>query len=135
MLRINYSDTVHLIASQNTSCDLITKTRGNTANIFTVKPLNTGHLRVLKYLSVIKRCPLLGGNFKKIVTFRSKCFDRYSWHVRYLGCPPLGVFTVYRNGQYSYSALSPQFFYISFESCFIFYLFFRPEQGVLQFNS
>ena len=76
MLRINYSDTVHLIASQNTSCDLITKTRGNTANIFTVKPLNTGHLRVLKYLSVIKRCPLLGGNFKKIFTFGSKCFDR-----------------------------------------------------------
>ena len=34
----------------------------------TVKPLNSGHLRVLKNLSVIERCPLLGGNFKKIVT-------------------------------------------------------------------
>ena len=77
MLRISYSDTAHLIASHNTSCDLITRTRGNTANIFTVEPLNTGHLRVLKYLSVIKRCPLLGGNFKKIVTFGSKCFDSY----------------------------------------------------------
>ena len=94
MLRINYSDTVLLNASQNTSFDLITRTRGNTANIFTVKPLNTTHLRVLKHLSVIERCPLLGGNFKKIVTLESNGFDRYSWHVRYSGCPLLGVFTV-----------------------------------------
>ena len=35
----------------------------------TVKPLNSRHLRVLKNLSVIERCLLLGGNFKKIVTF------------------------------------------------------------------
>ena len=34
----------------------------------TVKPLNSRHLRVLKNLSVIERCLLLGGNFKKIVT-------------------------------------------------------------------
>ena len=37
----------------------------------TVKLLNSGHLRVLKNLSVIEGCPLLGGNFKKIVTFLS----------------------------------------------------------------
>ena len=36
--------------------------------VYTVKPLNSGHLRILKNLSDIERCPLLGGNFKKIVT-------------------------------------------------------------------
>ena len=56
--------------------------------------LNKGHLRVLKNLSVIERCPLMGGNFKKIVTFGTKCFVRYLWHVHYLGCPLLGGFTV-----------------------------------------
>ena len=60
----------------------------------TVKPLNSGRLRVLKNLSVIKRCPQLGGHFKKIVKFRTKRFDRYSRHVRYLGCPLLGGFTL-----------------------------------------
>ena len=34
-----------------------------------VKPLNSGQLRVLRILSVIERCPLLGGNLKRIVTF------------------------------------------------------------------
>ena len=34
--------------------------------ISTVKPLNSGHLRVLKSLSVIKRCPLLRGGLIKI---------------------------------------------------------------------
>ena len=47
----------------------------------TVKPLNSGHLQVLKNVSVIERCPLLGGNFKKVVTFGTICFVRYSWHV------------------------------------------------------
>ena len=59
---------------------------------------NPEHIRTytgLKKLSVIKRFLLLGGNLKKIVTFRTKCFVRYSWHVRYLGCPPLGDFTVF----------------------------------------
>ena len=37
--------------------------------VVTVKPINSGHLRVLKDLSVIERSPLLGGNLKKIVTF------------------------------------------------------------------
>ena len=60
----------------------------------TVKPLNSGHLRILKYLSVIQRCPLLGGSLTKIVTFETKHFVRYSRHVRYLGCPLLGGFTV-----------------------------------------
>ena len=46
-----------------------------------------GHLRV--DLSVIKRCPLLGGSLTKIVTFGSKHF------VRYLGCLLLRGFTVY----------------------------------------
>ena len=31
-----------------------------------MKPLNSGHLRVLKDLSVIEKCPLLAGNLKKI---------------------------------------------------------------------
>ena len=60
-----------------------------------VKPLNSEHLRFLKNLSVIERCPLLGGNLKKIVTFGTKRFVRYSRHVRYLECPLLGGFTVY----------------------------------------
>ena len=63
------------------------------SSVNTVKPLNKGHLRVLKNLSVIERCPLMGGNFKKIVTFGTKCFVRYLWHVHYLGCPLLGGFT------------------------------------------
>ena len=42
-----------------------------------MKPLNSGHQRVLKNLSVTEGCPLLGGNFKKIVTFGTKMF-----------CPP-----------------------------------------------
>ena len=37
--------------------------------VVTVKRLNSGHLRVSKNLSVIERCPLLGGNLKKIVPF------------------------------------------------------------------
>ena len=45
-------------------------------------------------MSVIERCPLLGSNLKKIVTFGNKCFVSYSWHVRYLGCPLLRSFTV-----------------------------------------
>ena len=61
----------------------------------TVKPLNSGHLRDLKNLAVIERCPLLGGNLKKIDKFGTKRFVRYSWHVRYLGCPLLGGFTVF----------------------------------------
>ena len=60
-----------------------------------MKPLNSGHLRVLKNVSFIERCPLLGGNLKKIVTFGTKRFAPYSWHVRYLGCPLLGGFTVW----------------------------------------
>ena len=62
-------------------------------NVITVKPLNSGRLRVLKSLSVIKRCPLLGGRLTKIVTFGTKHFVCYSRHVRYSGCPLLGGFT------------------------------------------
>ena len=58
----------------------------------TVKPLNSGQLRVLKKLSVIQRCSLLGENFKKIVTFGAQSFVRYSWHVHYLECPLQGGF-------------------------------------------
>ena len=63
----------------------------------TVKPLNRGHLRVFKKSFVLEKCPLLGGNFKKYVTFGIHSFARCSWHVRYLGCPLLGGFTVYEN--------------------------------------
>ena len=64
--------------------------------IYTVKLRNSGHLRVLKNLTVIRRCPLLGGSLTKIVTFGTKHFVRYSSHVRYFGCPLLGGFTVCR---------------------------------------
>ena len=47
----------HLLLHQEARC-------GNT-----MKPLNSGHLRALKNLSVIERFPILGGNLKKIVTF------------------------------------------------------------------
>ena len=40
--------------------------------------MNSEHLQVLKMLSVIEGCPLLEGNLKKIVTFETKCFVRYS---------------------------------------------------------
>ena len=63
----------------------------------TVKPLNSGHLRVLKNLSVVERCPLLEGNLIKIATFGTKYFVCYSWHAGYLVCPLLGIFTVYYN--------------------------------------
>ena len=39
------------------------------------------HLLVFKNLSV-ERCPLLEGNLKKINTFGTQRFVRYSWHVR-----------------------------------------------------
>ena len=65
----------------------------------TVKPLNRGHLLVLKHLSVIKMYLLLAGSLTKIVTFGTKHFVRYSRHVRYLGCPLLGGFTVQQKRQ------------------------------------
>ena len=60
-----------------------------------MEPLNSGHLRVLKNVSVIERCPLLGGNLKEIVTFGTENFVRHSRHVRYLGRPLLGGFTAF----------------------------------------
>ena len=60
-----------------------------------VKALNSGHLWVFKKLSVIKRCLLLGGSSKEIATFGTNHFVRYSWQVRYLGCPILESFTVW----------------------------------------
>ena len=42
---------------------------------------------IRKNLSVIERCPPSGSNFKNIVTFEAQHFVRYSWYVRYLGCP------------------------------------------------
>ena len=64
---------------------------------YTVKSLNSGVLWVFKNLPVIERCPLLGGNFKKIVTFGTKCFVRYSWPERHLRCTLLGGFTANEN--------------------------------------
>ena len=63
------------------------------------------HLRVLKNLSFIKRCPLLGSNLKKIVRLGTKRFARYLWHVRYLGCPLLGGFTAFQKYQLCSSIL------------------------------
>ena len=68
--------------------------RQNKKNI-TMKPLNSGHLQVLKNMTVIKRCLLLGGSLTKIVTFETKSFVHYSRHVRYLRCPLLEGFTVF----------------------------------------
>ena len=51
--------------------------------IHAVRPLNSGHLWVLKNLSVIEKCPLLGGSLTKIVTFWTKHFVRYSRNVGY----------------------------------------------------
>ena len=59
-----------------------------------MKPVNSEHLRALKNLCVIKRCPQLGGSLTKIDTFETKHFIRYLRHVCYLGCPLLGGFTV-----------------------------------------
>ena len=83
----------------------------------TVKSLNSGHLRVLKKFSVIKRCPLLGGSLRNIVTFGTKHFVHYSRHARYLGYPPLGAFTVFelktflKNGgiRYKPNRVNPSF--------------------------
>ena len=61
---------------------------------YTLKPLNSGHLRVLKSLSVIERCPLLGENLTKIVIFGVKRLVHYPMYVSYLGYPLLGGFTV-----------------------------------------
>ena len=64
-----------------------------TAFRVTIKTIQT-HLPVLKYLSVIERCQLLGGSLTKIATFGTKHFVRFSRHVRYLGCLLLRGFTV-----------------------------------------
>ena len=55
---------------------------------YTVKPLNSGHLRILKNLSVIERCSLLGGNLKKIVILGLNVLSAIHgmsaiWDVRY----------------------------------------------------
>ena len=62
----------------------------------TVKPLNSGHLRLLKSLPVIKRCPLLGGSLTNIVIFGTIHFVRYLRHVRYSRCPLLTYFPVFQ---------------------------------------
>ena len=52
-----------------------------------VKPLKRGHLRVLKSLSVIETCRLLGGNFKKILSVihsMSAIWDVRYWEVSLL---------------------------------------------------
>ena len=62
----------------------------------TVKPLNSGHLRVFKNLSVIERRPLLGGNLKKIVTFGTQRFVPL-----FMACPLFGMTAIkrYRESQ------------------------------------
>ena len=92
-----------------------------------MKPLNSGHLRVLKNLSVIGRCPLLGGNLKKIVAFGTQHFVLYSWPVRYFGCLLLGGFTVqaFSFTQCSFCLFSLLFFVRSnFSWGQLFFLFF-----------
>ena len=53
-----------------------------------MKPLNSGHLRVFKVLSVIKRCPLLGGSLTKMSHLRQNILSAIQgmsaiWDVRY----------------------------------------------------
>ena len=56
---------------------------------YTVKPLNSWHLRILKNVSVIKMCPLMGGSLTKISIFGTKNFVKYIqdmsaiWDVHY----------------------------------------------------
>ena len=64
------------------------------ATVNTVKPLNNGHLRVLKSLSVIKRCPLMGGSLTKIVTFGTKHFVHYLKACPLFGMSVMRGFTV-----------------------------------------
>ena len=61
---------------------------------YTAKPLNSGHLLILKYFSIIKRCPLYRGSLIKIVSVGTKHFVGYSRHVRYLKYRQLRGFTV-----------------------------------------
>ena len=49
----------------------------------------------LKLFFAIEKCPLLGGNLTKTVTFGTKCFDSYSRHIRYLILSLLGGFTTF----------------------------------------
>ena len=55
------------------------------------KLLNSGHLQVLKNLFVIGRCPLLGGNLKKIVTFGA-----YKLCPLFMACLLFGMSTIAR---------------------------------------
>ena len=56
-----------------------------------VKPPNSEHLRVLKNLSVIDRCPVLGENLTKIVTFETK---RFPMHVSNAMCRIWDVYQI-----------------------------------------
>ena len=88
-VRYLWKDGIHL---QDLATTILSKNFIEFVN--TVKPLNSGHLRFLKNLSVIKRCPLLGGSLTEIVTFGTKHFVCCPRHVRYLGYPLLRGFTV-----------------------------------------
>ena len=59
--------------------------------ICTVKPSNSGHIRVLKNVSVIDRCPVLGENLTKIVTFETK---RFPMHVSNAMCRIWDVYQI-----------------------------------------
>ena len=55
---------------------------------YLLKPLNSGHLQVFKSLSVIERCPLLGGNLKRLSYLGLKVLSAVHgmsaiWDVRY----------------------------------------------------
>ena len=61
---------------------------------YTAKHLNCRHPLVLRYLSIIKRCPLVGGSLTKVVSVETKHFVLYSRYVHYLRYPQLESFTV-----------------------------------------
>ena len=56
-----------------------------------VKPLNSGHLGILKNFSVLERCPLLGENLTKIVKFGTIAFCPL-----FNACPLFGMSAIER---------------------------------------
>ena len=92
-----------------------------------MKPLNTGDLGLLKNLSIIKRCPLLGGSLTKIVTFGTKHFVPYSRHVRYWEVS-LYSGTLYSIGRFHCKLYSCILLLLAgnFPCCFFFTLLLEP---------
>ena len=99
----------------------------------TVKHLNSRYLWVSKNLSVMERCPLLGGNFKKIVTFGLNVLSAIHgmssiWDVRYWGGLTLiflalfwmKLISIKKENRFKLSTMSVARFYFSWYQMFDF---------------